>query len=82
MDIERLRCSDKFPGRIVQNPEVMAGKPVIAGTRMPVEAVLEHLASELDLAELLEAYPSITLDDVQACMAYAADLVANVERAR
>lgn len=48
----------------------MVGKPVIRGTRVPVELVLGFLAAKLDLSELLAAYPHLTLDDVKACLAY------------
>jgi uncharacterized protein (DUF433 family) len=57
--------------RIVINPDVMVGKPVIRGTRIPVELVLKHLAQNPDLEELFAAYPHITLEDVKACLAYA-----------
>jgi uncharacterized protein (DUF433 family) len=46
--------------RITQNPEIMAGKPVIKGTRIPVERVLAHLAQNADLADLFAAYPELT----------------------
>ncbi len=57
--------------RIIQDPEIMVGKPVIKGTRIPVELVLGHLAQNPDLEELFAAYPHLTLDDVKACFAYA-----------
>ncbi|MEP7356825.1 MAG: DUF433 domain-containing protein [Anaerolineales bacterium] len=55
--------------RIVVGPEVMAGKAVIRGTRIPVELVLKHLAQNPDLAELFAAYPHLTPEDVKACLA-------------
>ena len=57
--------------RIVRDPAVMVGKPVIRGTRVPVELVLGFLAAKPDLGELYAAYPHLTLDDVKACLAYA-----------
>jgi uncharacterized protein (DUF433 family) len=57
--------------RIIQDPAIMVGKPVIKGTRVPVESVLLHLADNLDLDDLFEAYPHITRDDVQACLDFA-----------
>jgi uncharacterized protein (DUF433 family) len=57
--------------RIVRDPAVMVGKPVIRGTRVPVELVLGFLAAKPDLGELYVAYPHLTLDDVKACLAYA-----------
>lgn len=67
--------------RIVQDPEIMAGKPVIRGTRIPVELVLGHLAGNPDLGELFAAYPHLTIDDVRACFAFAKEAVA-LERKR
>jgi uncharacterized protein (DUF433 family) len=64
-----------YQQRIVINPEVMVGKPVIKVTRIPVELVLRHLAQSPDLAELYAAYPHLTLEDVKACLAYAQAVV-------
>ena len=61
--------------RIVIDPDVMVGKPVIRGTRVPVELVLKHLAQNPDLGELFAAYPHITVEDVKACLAYAQAVV-------
>jgi uncharacterized protein (DUF433 family) len=57
--------------RITTNPNVMVGKPVVKGTRIPVERVLAHLANNPDLDDLFAAYPDLTIDDVKACLAYA-----------
>ncbi|HZO31432.1 MAG TPA: DUF433 domain-containing protein [Chloroflexota bacterium] len=57
--------------RIVRDPRVMVGKPVVRGTRIPVELVLEQLAFNLDLDDLFGAYPELTRDDVSACLRYA-----------
>ena len=57
--------------RIVQDPAIMVGKPVIKGTRIPVGFVLEHLAANPDLDDLFAAYPWLTIDDVKAVLAYA-----------
>jgi uncharacterized protein (DUF433 family) len=61
--------------RIVQDPKVMVGKPVVKGTRIPVELILEELANNPDLEELFLAHPALTVADVQACLAYAQELV-------
>ncbi len=60
-----------YKERIVTDPKVMAGKPVVAGTRIPVEHVLGRLAENPDLAELFAAYPELTREDVKACLRYA-----------
>lgn len=59
------------------NPEVMLGKPVIRGTRIPVEIVLRKLSEGMTEAELLDAYPRLTRAGIQAALAYAAQTVAN-----
>jgi uncharacterized protein (DUF433 family) len=65
--------------RIIIDPEILAGKPVIRGTRIPVELVLKRLAQDLNVQTLLEAYPRLTVEDVQACLEYAQALVAGEE---
>ncbi len=66
--------------RIIQDPEILVGKPVVRGTRIPVELVLAKLAANPDLAELFLDYPRLTLDDVRACLDYARMLVEHQER--
>jgi uncharacterized protein (DUF433 family) len=63
--------------RIVQDPAVMVGKPVVRGTRIPVARVLAHLAANPDLDDLFAAYPELTLEDVKAVLAFA---LVSVER--
>ncbi len=65
--------------RIVRIPGVLGGKPVIQGTRIPVELILERLTYDLDLKTLFEDYPDLTEDDIKACMAYAKELVEDEE---
>ncbi len=60
--------------RIVVDPKIMHGKPVIAGTRIPVYVVLDLLAGGLSPEQVLREYPDLTLEDVQACLVYAARL--------
>jgi uncharacterized protein (DUF433 family) len=69
-------CSE----RITQDPGVMVGKPVVRGTRIPVERVIAHLAQNPLLDELFAAYPELTLDDVKACLRYAHAAVARHDR--
>jgi uncharacterized protein (DUF433 family) len=56
--------------RIEINPEVMLGKPVIRGTRIPVELILRKLSEGAAEADLLDAYPRLTRADIQAALAY------------
>ena len=62
--------------RIIVDPEVLVGKPVVKGTRIPVELVLKRLSQDLSLAALFEAYPRLTPEDVQACLAFAGSQIA------
>ena len=61
--------------RIVVDPDVLVGKPVVRGTRIPVELVLRYLEDNPDVAELFAAFPRLTPEDVKACLAYARALV-------
>ena len=65
--------------RIEINPDVMGGKPVIKGTRIPVELLLRKLGSGIEVSELLAAYPHLTIKDVRAAQAFAADYLADEE---
>src|SRR3979411_1173527 len=60
--------------RIVRIPGLVGGKPVVKGTRIPVELVLQYLAYDPDVHTLFEAFPRLTLEDVKACLAYAQEL--------
>lgn len=59
------------------NPQVMLGKPVIRGTRIPVELILRKLGEGATEAELLAAYPRLKHADIQAALVYAADSLAH-----
>jgi uncharacterized protein (DUF433 family) len=59
--------------RIEINPAVMRGKPVIRGTRIAVELVIRKLSEGATEADLLDAYPRMTREDIKAALAYAAD---------
>lgn len=63
--------------RVEINPNVMLGKPVIRGTRIPVELLLRKLAEGATMEELLDAYPRLSPEDVRAALAYAADTIAH-----
>ncbi|MEK7693352.1 MAG: DUF433 domain-containing protein [Chloroflexota bacterium] len=69
----------RYADRIVVDPQIMVGKPVVKGTRIPVELVLRRLARDLDLQTLFKDYPRLTVDDVKACIEYAQALVAGEE---
>jgi uncharacterized protein (DUF433 family) len=60
--------------RIVVDPDILAGKPVIRGTRLAVEFILELLAAGQSENNLLTNYPGLTRDDILACLSYASYL--------
>ena len=60
-------------GRISADPSIMMGKPCIQGTRITVELILRKLGAGRSFADLLEAYPQLTDDDLRAAVAFAAD---------
>ena len=57
--------------RITLNPQVMVGKPVIKGTRLTVEYILNLLAHGATVEEILEEYDGLTREDIQACLLFA-----------
>jgi len=59
---------------IVVDPEILAGKPVIRGTRLAVEFILELLASGQSEENILSNYPGLTREDILACLSYASYL--------
>lgn len=65
--------------RIEINPKVMMGKPVIRGTRIPIELILRKLSEGARVEDLLDAYPRLTREDIQAAIGYAADTAAHEE---
>ena len=65
--------------RIQINPEIMQGKPVIRGTRIPVELVLRKLGAGMAPTDILADHPKLTLDDIRAAQAFAADYLADEE---
>ena len=57
--------------RIIIDPEVLVGKPVIKGTRLAVEFIVGLLAEDWSEEEILKNYPGLTKEDIQACLRYA-----------
>ncbi len=64
-----------FMKRIVVDPKVMVGKPIIKGTRIPVDAILQRIADGMTVKEILEDYPQITESDVKAALEYSANVI-------
>jgi uncharacterized protein (DUF433 family) len=65
-----------YQDRITADPKILGGKPIVLGTRIAVSLVLEELAQNPDIRELLAAHPDLARADVQACLAYAEALAA------
>ncbi|OPY69945.1 MAG: hypothetical protein A4E57_00823 [Syntrophorhabdaceae bacterium PtaU1.Bin034] len=67
----------KVADRIEVNPKIMMGKPVIEGTRIPVELVVRKISEGATERELLRAYPKLEKEDIKAALRYAADSIAH-----
>jgi uncharacterized protein (DUF433 family) len=65
--------------RVVLDREILGGKPVIKGTRIAVEHIMEHLSAGMEIKEILENYPRLTREDVLAAIQYATASVKNEE---
>jgi len=65
--------------RIVSNPNILLGKPVVEGTRLSVELILEKLSDSWSYADLLDAYPRLTIEGIEAALEYAAAVMRNDE---
>jgi uncharacterized protein (DUF433 family) len=65
--------------RVSINPKVMVGKPVITGTRIPVELIVKMLSQGIPESEILDEYPSLKIDDIRAALAYAAKSLSHEE---
>jgi len=61
----------EWQDRIELNPEVLAGKPVVKGTRLAVEFIVDLLAQGWAEDAIVDNYPGLTRDDIKACLAYA-----------
>jgi len=70
---------EKLIDRIVLNPKVMAGKPVIRGTRLTVDFILNLLAHGSTEEEILTEYPEINIEDIQACFLFATKSLENTD---
>jgi uncharacterized protein (DUF433 family) len=63
-----------LPERLMIDPEILSGKPVIRGSRIAVEFMIDLLAAGLSESEILENYPGLQREDILACLAYASQL--------
>ena len=74
-----MEPEEKLLKRIVVNPKVMVGKPVINCTRISVDAIIRRLAESMSLKKILEEYPNLEEKDVKAALEYAARVLAGEE---
>jgi uncharacterized protein (DUF433 family) len=63
--------------RIEMNPDVMGGKPVVRGTRIPIEMILRKLGAGMSPEEIITDHPRLTPEDIRAAQSFAADFVAD-----
>ena len=69
-------ASVKWKGRITVDPSILAGKPIIKGTRIAVEFILELLANGWTTEKILKNYPQLKKEDVTAVLKYATEILA------
>jgi uncharacterized protein (DUF433 family) len=74
-----LKVTEDLLERIVVNPKVMGGKPIVKGTRVTVEQVLKLLAQGLSNQEILKDYPHLSKEDISAVLLYAAKIAGEEE---
>ncbi len=64
---------------IVRDPNVLKGKPILAGTRISVEMVLRKLSEGITMQDLIKQYPSLSLEKILLCLDYASKVISNEE---
>lgn len=69
----------EYTHKIISDPNIMLGKPVIKGTRIPVELLLRKLSEGMSFDEVLAAYPHLTYEDLLAALSYSADVIEREE---
>lgn len=67
----------KWENNIESNPDILYGKPVIKGTRIPVDLLLEKMSNGQNFQEILQSFPDLNENDLYACLAYATSLIRN-----
>ncbi len=64
-----------WPDRIVIDPDILVGKPVVKGTRIAVELVIDLLARGWSQEQVMQQYDHITVEDIRACLGYASEIL-------
>lgn len=70
-----LHMETELQKRITINPKVMVGKPVIRGTRIPIETIIKLLAQGMTEEEILEDYLNLKKEDIRAALSYVAEII-------
>ena len=73
------KMEEEFRRRIVVDQKIMVGKPVIKGTRIPVDAIIRRMAEGMTIKEILEDYPNLTKEDIRAALEYCAYVISGEE---
>ena len=69
----------KYTDKIISDPNILLGKPIVKGTRISVELILRRLSEGMETKDLLEAYPQLKYDDVLAALSYSAEILSGEE---
>lgn len=69
----------KYTKRIISDPNILLGKPIIRGTRISVELIIRRLSEGMEIKDLLEAYPQLNYEDVLAALSYSAEILSGEE---
>jgi len=69
----------KYTDKIISDPNILLGKPIVKGTRISVELILRRLSEGMKTKDLLEAYPQLKYDDVLAALSYSAEILSGEE---
>jgi len=68
-----------YRDRIIVDPQIMLGKPVIKGTRITVELILRKLVDGVSFEDIIKAYPHLSKEDILAAISYSADVISQEE---
>lgn len=79
--IKTVKGSQKR-SRIIRDPKILGGKPIIAGTRIPVRLILDHLAEGYMPGEIILEYPLLTRADIQAAVRFASRALEKIENSK
>jgi uncharacterized protein (DUF433 family) len=69
----------KYIKRIISDPNILLGKPIIKGTRISVELIIRRLSEGMEIKDLLEAYPQLKYEDILAALSYSAEILSGEE---